>query len=172
MILPSRSLSYTKIIQNDGIMKWRCGYCHVFDCRRKFLHTYRACAIAIQSKKLSIIMQVMKSRDAKSCVSQGGKSLIVNALLCAFIAMDSTGDARFCIHTGLAPCYQKRSAESVSSPLFDVKWWKRIFHRITYKYSFPWCRLCIFMLSELAENRPETRRSTFRVKYADFRHFV
>ena len=32
-----------------------------------------------------------------------GKSLIINALLCACVAMDSTGDARFCVSTGLSP---------------------------------------------------------------------
>ena len=75
----------------------------------------------IQGKNRSLIPLPAKSRDAKSCVSQVGKSNIVNALLCACIAMGSTGDARFCVSTGLAPCYQKRSAESVSSPLRDAK---------------------------------------------------
>ena len=40
-------------------------------------------------------MQVMKSRDAKSCVSQAGKSNIVNALLPACVDIGSTGDAIF-----------------------------------------------------------------------------
>ena len=85
------------------------------------MRLYWADAIAKQSKKLSIIMQVMKSRDAKSCVSQVGKTNIVNVLLPAYIAMDSTGDAIFCIHIRLAPYSLKRSAESVSSPLRDAK---------------------------------------------------
>ena len=66
-------------------------------------------------------MQVMKSRDAKSCVSQVGKTNIVNALLPAFIAMGSTGDARFCIHIRLAPYSLKRYAGSVLPPLRDAK---------------------------------------------------
>ena len=84
------------------------------------MRLYWAGAIAIQSNNLSIIMQVMKSRDVKSCVSQVGKSNIVNVLLPACVDIGFTGDARFCIHTGLAPCYEKRSAESVSSPLCDA----------------------------------------------------
>ena len=65
----------------------------------------------IQGKNRILIPLPAKSRDAKSCVSRVGKSLIVNALLCACIAMDSTGDARFCVSTGLAPlrCKAKTS---------------------------------------------------------------
>ena len=85
------------------------------------MRLYWADAIAKQSKKLSIIMQVMKSRDAKSYVSQVGKSNIVNVLLPACVDIDSTGDAIFCIHIRLVPYSLKRSAESVSSPLCDVK---------------------------------------------------
>ena len=61
----------------------------------------------IQGKNRSLIPLPAKSRDAKSCVSQVGKSNIVNVLLPACIAMGSTGDARFCVSNGLTPLRYK-----------------------------------------------------------------
>ena len=87
---------------------------------------------SLQGKRLCII-SLSKSRDAKSCVSQVGKTNIVNTLfvcvycngldgrrkilrlykwvrpllpmpyLYVFVAVCRTGDARFCVSTGLLP---------------------------------------------------------------------
>ena len=76
----------------------------ILPCNRRETQNF----VTIQGKNRSLIPLPAKSRDAKSCVSQVGKSNFVNALLPACVAMDPTGDARFCVSTGLAPCSIKR----------------------------------------------------------------
>ena len=72
-----------------GVMGWRAGYM----MRICVLYRLYICFISL----------LAKSRDAKSCVSQGVYAIIVKLLLNECIAMGRTGDATFCVSTELAP---------------------------------------------------------------------
>ena len=82
--------------------------------RRRILHTYK--------EKIAASFRCLPKVETQNLASHEGKSNIVNALLPACVDIGSTGDAIFCVSTGLAPYTLKRSAESVSSPLRDAKW--------------------------------------------------
>ena len=73
--------------------------------RRKILRLYRLTPSLLSTVNVFYNSQASQSRDAKSCVSQARIRNMSRRLYACHWCVCCTGDARFCVSTGLAPSF-------------------------------------------------------------------